>query len=245
VVNIENNQEAEQFLQGLGLHVGENVVHQVIDVLSGKIQKSLYSLYRNVKGKPLPICAKGTAYKIKKLYEKGKLIQYLNYISNSPITDNTMQKKAPYEEEIVSIPGDFAKLQLTKHLNELEKTAKILVHQCQRLLRYKDKTNVEARGYIITKLSFWDRQNREFMVEGASSEDYAESKYEDENPVDKYLAGLLYIHYQEQFGQAPFSAWNQLSIINISPEIVEKMNILAHDGLKQCKGCPICSKIVG
>jgi predicted DNA-binding transcriptional regulator AlpA len=192
--------------------------------------------------------------KIRDLIKKGefpnaKKLTPRRYIIPEEDVDNFFKKPGkmisaykPNEHHFETVTLDSW---LIKHFGDLEKTAEILVHQCRRLLRYKDNANIKARGDVITKLLFWNEQTREFVAEGISSEDYKESKYEDEHPVDPYLAELLYIHYEGQFGKLPFSAWNQVSIISISPEIVENLNILAHGGLKQCNNCPICSKIVG
>lgn len=80
---LNNSQDATRFFRGLGLYLDEAVVHQVVNVLSGDSNQSLYSLHAQRKDKPPPICAKGSVYKIKKLYDTGQLRPYLDYLSNS------------------------------------------------------------------------------------------------------------------------------------------------------------------
>lgn len=80
---VTNSEEAKRFLRQLGLHVDENIVKQVVDVLSRKTDRSLYSLYAGRRDKELPVCGKGTAYKIKSLHEKGVLKAYLDYLSDT------------------------------------------------------------------------------------------------------------------------------------------------------------------
>jgi len=81
---LDNFEDAEEFLRGLGLHVDEGVVRQVMSVLSCEAHEPLYSLYATRPGMPPPICGKGTVYKIKRLYDKGKLKPYLDYLSDPP-----------------------------------------------------------------------------------------------------------------------------------------------------------------
>ena len=80
---MNNFDDAKRFLQGLGLHIDEAVVSQVVNVLSGKAHQSLYSLYATRPDKPAPVCGKGSVYKIKKLYDEGDLQPYLDYLSGS------------------------------------------------------------------------------------------------------------------------------------------------------------------
>ena len=80
--NILNQEDADRFLRRLGLRVGEVVIREVIEVLK-KSDKSLYELYASGAKRNgvmrSPICGKGTAYKIKRLYETRKLEPYLSY----------------------------------------------------------------------------------------------------------------------------------------------------------------------
>jgi len=81
---LNNSEDAKKLLQGLGLHIDEAVVRQVVNVLSGKARQSLYSLYATRPDKPAPVCGKGSVYKIKKLYDKGELEPYSAYLSLWP-----------------------------------------------------------------------------------------------------------------------------------------------------------------
>lgn len=130
--------------------------------------------------------------------------------------------------------------QLTKHLDELAKTAEILAHHGQRLLRYKDNGNVEAVGDVFSHLSFWWKPNQTILGLGEGNDPTREFAYESQHPIDPYLAGLLYIHYEGEFGKPPFKEWNQLSTENISREITDNLEYLAHGGLKPCPNCSIC-----
>lgn len=78
-----NQEEATQFLRKLGLKIEESVICQVIEAITSNNQ-SLYELYasgnRRDGSARSPVCGKGTADKIKRLYEKGKLDPYLSYL---------------------------------------------------------------------------------------------------------------------------------------------------------------------
>lgn len=83
VDKLRGRDEAERFLRGVGLFVGEDVASQVVLCLCGKGETNLYRLYsarKDEAGEHVPsICGKGTAYKIKGLYEKGSLDPYVDY----------------------------------------------------------------------------------------------------------------------------------------------------------------------
>ena len=70
------------FLRELGIHVNEAVVRAV--VTARETRSPLYELYatgKRIDGSPrLPICGKGTADKIRKLYENGVLQPFLEYL---------------------------------------------------------------------------------------------------------------------------------------------------------------------
>lgn len=84
VDELSNSEDAKRFLVGLGLRVDEGVVKLVVNVLSRKSALSFYSLYATRPDKPPPVCGKGTAYKIKRLYDNGELQPYLAYLSQEP-----------------------------------------------------------------------------------------------------------------------------------------------------------------
>ncbi len=101
---LNNSEDAERFLQGLGLHIDEGVVRQVVNVLSGKAHQSLYSLYATRPDKPAPVCGKGSAYKIKKLYDGGELQPYLAYLSQRGTVDEEFKPIAGSKEIAVTLP---------------------------------------------------------------------------------------------------------------------------------------------
>lgn len=92
---LNNSEDAKRLLQGLGLHIDEAVVRQVVNVLSGKARQSLYSLYATRPDKPAPVCGKGSVYKIKKLYDKGELEPYSAYLSEGQTKDEQPKETEP------------------------------------------------------------------------------------------------------------------------------------------------------
>lgn len=90
---LDNSEDVKVFLKGLGLNVDEAVVRKILDVLSGKEHRSMYSLYASRPNKPPPLCGKGTISKIKKLYHEGKLHPYLDYLLASQTTDEVEVKQ--------------------------------------------------------------------------------------------------------------------------------------------------------
>jgi len=147
------------------------------------------------------------------------------------------QQKATTNAEVVPT---FIQHQLEKHLDDLAQTAKILVHHCRRLLRYKDNGNVEAMGDVFSHLSFWWKPNQTILGPGEGIDPTREFRYENKHLIDPYLAKLLYIHYEGEFDKPPFKEWNQLSTENISREITDNLEYLAHGGLEPCPKCSIC-----
>lgn len=125
--------------------------------------------------------------------------------------------------------------QLTKHLDDLAQTAKILAHRVERLLRYKDTADMQ--GNVVSGVRLWSK------IDGQVVPDWLkESIYDAEHQVDPYLATCLFAHYEDEFGKPPFKEWNQLSTGNVSYEIVDNLKFLAHGGIKPCQDCPICLK---
>ena len=121
---LNNSEDVKKFLRGLGLHVDEGVVQQVVNVLSDKSEQSLYSLYATRKDVQPPVCGKGTVYKIKKIYDKDELKPYLAYLSDSPIvyTARTEQRKEsehemPKEARTEHLESDRAITQQTQKLS--------------------------------------------------------------------------------------------------------------------------------
>lgn len=83
--NIQNEQDADRFMHGIGLRISREVVREIIGVLTGEVPKTLYDLFaageRRDGSQRQPVCGKGTAYKIKKLYDDGDIEPYLSYLS--------------------------------------------------------------------------------------------------------------------------------------------------------------------
>lgn len=90
----------ERFLRGLGLQVGEDVVEKVVAVLRSA-KPSLYQLYASTP----PTCAKGTAYKIKKLYIEGTLGPYLEYHKDPRMLSEQQETGQPLAAQDSSPPG--------------------------------------------------------------------------------------------------------------------------------------------
>ena len=101
---LNNPEDAKRFLRELGLRINEDVFCQIVNVLSGKVLKSLYSLYAIRPDKPAPICGKGTISKIQKLYNKGKLQPYLDYLLNSSAIGKIESEKTEETEHNVPTP---------------------------------------------------------------------------------------------------------------------------------------------
>lgn len=80
-----NQEEAKQFLRGLGLTVSEGVVRKVLlalpHILHGERGYSLYEFYHGRRGGKR-ILAKPTAYKIMRLYKAGELKPYVDYLTS-------------------------------------------------------------------------------------------------------------------------------------------------------------------
>ena len=85
--------DPDKFLRGIGLRIDGNTVLRVVDVLEGRLRISSYDLYRSGIRRDgtrrTPICGKGTVYKIKRLYEAGKLDPYIAYLRrNASVTND-------------------------------------------------------------------------------------------------------------------------------------------------------------
>lgn len=93
---LTNSEDANRFLRGLGLIVGEDVVQQVLGALQEKA--SLYRLYKP-KQNQIPVCGKGTVYKIKRLYESGQLEPYLTYLKRAETSAGKVSSSPAQAEE--------------------------------------------------------------------------------------------------------------------------------------------------
>lgn len=136
---------------------------------------------------------------------------------------------------------DISNPRFLKHLDELAETADILAHHLQRLLRYKDDDDIEAMGDVFGHLKFWRKSNGTIVSEG--TDPTKEFEYENQHPVTPHLARWLYIHYEHRFDRPHFNEWNQLSMGNVTCEIIDNLQFLAGGGLKLCLNCPICKDI--
>jgi len=121
---VTDSETARCFLRQLGIHVREDVVKQVLHVLSGKAKRSLYSLYTEGRDKQPPICGKGTVYKIKKLYLKDQLGPYVDYISVTLTTGETKREQTTEPmQHVIKEPGTeqepYKETSHTKRMREL------------------------------------------------------------------------------------------------------------------------------
>ena len=73
--------QAAKFLRQLTLRVSESVVRQVVTELLKRDDRVLYGLYALQVDKPASVCGKGTVYKIKSLFDEGRLGPYLDYLT--------------------------------------------------------------------------------------------------------------------------------------------------------------------
>ncbi len=147
--NFTNTEHADKFLRGLRIIIDGDVVRQVVNVLSGKTGKSLYSLYTSRRDKPPAICGKGTVYKIKKLYDEGRLAPYVAYINQSPDVDKPKTEQTKESKEVgikqeqvtaeQSPTETNQDIRLKEHFDELAGIARTLAFRQQWLLDNGDK----------------------------------------------------------------------------------------------------------
>jgi hypothetical protein len=140
---LNNSEQEKKLLQGLGLYIDEAVVRQVLNVLSGKSHQSLYSFYATRPDKPAPVCGKGSVYKIKTLYDEGKLQPYLDYLSDSPTigeakAEQILEAKhdVPKESRAEQVPYEE-----TPHKQKIRETTKALAERI-RVPYYWDRDSV-------------------------------------------------------------------------------------------------------
>ena len=86
---LENQGEVEEYLRGLGLTVGAHTVSKVVSTLQNEVP--LYRSYTRGTNERAT-CGKGTAYKIKGLYEEGRLMPFLD--SNQAVEQALPEKPA-------------------------------------------------------------------------------------------------------------------------------------------------------
>jgi replicative DNA helicase len=106
---LSSKQDAEKFLKNLGLRVDEADVRSVICGLREGLP--LYDFYAHGRRKDgrnrTPLCGKGTAYKIKNLYERGELEPYVDYLSDSESPQQSSSSPHSLDE---SVPTGFLDL---------------------------------------------------------------------------------------------------------------------------------------
>ena len=104
--NFPGGQSAQEFLRTLGLTVDETLIREVVNSLS--TGRPLYAFYNGGKhpdgSKRTPKCGKGTAYKIKRLYDKGALRPYLDYLAPP---DEALETDASPDDEDEPVPTGF------------------------------------------------------------------------------------------------------------------------------------------
>ena len=71
----------------MGIRVPGSVVQAVIDCCSGTSGLSLYKLY--TKGRPTFQASKPTIYKIKRLYDSGALVDYVEYLNSERLASSS------------------------------------------------------------------------------------------------------------------------------------------------------------
>ena len=105
---LSNSGEARQFLRDCGLTVNEEVVREIVNVLRSEGERSLYNLYAHGRDRDgverKPIRGKGTAYKVKALYDVGTLDTFLAFLdsgeeSETAITVNDVAEVSTLEAE--------------------------------------------------------------------------------------------------------------------------------------------------
>lgn len=245
---IDNPTELKQFFRGLGITIPEDVVSKVVSVLSGKTDKSLYSLYVRRSGRPPPICGKGTVYKIRKLYKEGKLEPYLTYLQQSPIADKPKteqtkdskvaeipQQQASVELDIaVRTSQDLIRQRLNEHFDELAAVAKAYASRVQKLLYCKS----EGAEYFVSGGNITDG----LRVVGAPFLDWEEIT----GGIEPRLARCVFVHYEHKFGKSPYDHWEQVTKENVTQELADNLLRLANSrAFEPCPRCPVCVELAG
>ena len=248
VDKIDNPTELKQFLRGLGITIPEDVISQVVSVLSGKTDKSLYSLYVNRPDRPIPICGKGTVYKIRKLYNEGKLEPYLTYLQQSPIADEPkteqtkdsnvaeiLQEQASVELDIaIRTSQDLVRQRLNEHFDELAAIAKRFASRVQKLLYCKS----EGAEYFVSGGNIIDG----LRVVGAPFLDWEEIT----GGIKPHLSRCVFVHYEDKFGKSPYDYWEDVTTENVTQETADNLLRLAHsNAFNPCPKCQVCVELAG
>ena len=136
----------------------------------------------------------------------------------------------------------YQSTQLQQHFDRLARTADVIAHHVQRMLRYRDNMDIEVYGNIIDGLQLWSKRTQGPLSEG--TDPLKESRSQEAHPIDTYLAKSLFTHYEHEFGKVSFRTWGNIQIENVTEKIADNLKLLAHGGLKFCPTCPICDKIM-
>ena len=133
---------------------------------------------------------------------------------------------------------------LRKHLAQLAQTAEVLAHHVQRLLRYYKDKEVEVHGNIVEELCFFIKNAD---LHSGSVEPLEEYEYQQQHPVDSYLADCLFAHYENKFGNLTFKSWNEVGEAgkeNATQDLFKNLFRLSHsEHIRFCPACPSCQAI--
>jgi hypothetical protein len=200
-------------------------------------------------------------HRIAQLAKHGKIVAKKvgakKYLVKITLNDEHWElvKMPPNKMEQVSATEGLPKVNATNqeklepHLQKLAEIAEILAHHAQRLKKYKGNKDVRVMGDVLHHLKFYyyeksDGKEVNGAIVGEGTDPTGELRYEEQHPIKPFLAQSLYNHYVHKFGALPFQKWEQLSIDNVSTELINNLNLLAHSGLKLCASCPICKELM-
>jgi len=165
---------------------------------------------------------------------KVKDVAVIMKVSPSEIYNISRESKA---ENLLDNP------RLLKHFDQLAQTAEVLAHNVQRLLHYTDK-EVVVHGNIIEGLFF---HSKSLELGARGPEPLEEYEYQQQHPVDSYLADCLFAHYENKFGNLTFKSWNEVGEAgkeNATQDLFKNLFRLSHsEHIRFCPACPSCQAI--
>jgi len=136
----------------------------------------------------------------------------------------------------------LGQVRLRQHLDQLAATAQILAHHVGRLIRSKADHDVSVLGNVVAGLTFWRKSSGQPLSE--TIDPLGEWQYEKEHPLDAYLAGCLLAHLCHRFGPLPFPTWEEATLENVTPKLLQNLVLLSHsEHLRPCPSCPSCQAI--
>jgi integrase/recombinase XerD len=160
------------------LENGVNI--RIVQELLGHVNLNTTQIYTSVSGAHLESAITTLNHAIAPRPPKSRVRKFVDRIDGEQEAHKkTLDRIHIAEKETPSDP------RLVNHLDELAKTAEVLAHQVQRLIRCEDYADIEAQGDIMGHLSFWRKSNRTILAEGLSG--IEEFEYETQHPVDPYL----------------------------------------------------------